>query len=112
MDIIRHLKVEIDAAVAQSILLRPDMRVAIKAKTASCSDVNVLRNVLNMLLREKDYIIKYLQQVIHVDTTGLTVYKLRELMQKSYLKSLHQNEAGSTKVDHAEAESFMSKLSF
>lgn len=111
MDLTQHLKNEINAALAQSILLRDDMRNTIKTKVAASKDVNGLKHILNLLLREKDYIIKYLQEVIKIDTTGLTVYKLRELMQKSYLKSLHQQESGSIRADHAEADAFVTKIS-
>ena len=112
MEILQHLKSEINEAVDQSILLRDDMRAAIKAKAALTQDVDALRNVLNMLLREKDYIIKYLQEVIKIDTTGLTAYKLRELMQKSYLKTLQGQEAQASASEKVEAEASVAKISF
>jgi len=110
MEILDHLKEEIYATLEQSILLTDRMRTAIREVVYHMKTPERVRHVLSLLLREKDYIIKYLQQVIHIDTTGLTVYKLREQMQRSYIQSLQADEAKSAQAERSEAEVTVSKI--
>ncbi len=110
MEILEHLKEEIYVTLDQSILLNEKMRLAIREVTYHMKSPEHVRHVLTLLLREKEYIVKYLQQLITLDTTGLTVYKLREQMQRSYVQSLQANEAKDVAADRGVAEETVSKL--
>lgn len=110
MEILECLKEEIYGTLEQSILLTERMRLAIREVVYHMKSPEHVRHVLTLLLREKEYIVKYLQQLITLDTTGLTVYKLREQMQRSYIQSLQANEAQEAVAERGAAEETVSKL--
>lgn len=112
MDNLQLLKEEIYSALKDSILLDEKMQAGIRKEVAGLNDVNRAKSVLGALLHEREYIIAYLKQVIKVDTSALTVYKLRKLLQDTYVKYMQRDERAISKTDSVSAASVLKGISF
>ena len=68
--------------------------------------------MLVFLQQEKNFIINFLRKVIQIDTSGLTVLKLRQYMQQAYIGDIREQESAQEEVDKAEIESTLAELDY